>query len=33
VTMFHRPERIMDVEPAGDVDAADLVHRLRALAA
>jgi hypothetical protein len=33
VTIFHRPDRIVDVEPAGAMDPADLVARLRALPA
>lgn len=33
VTIYHRPERLVDVEPAEAVDAADLVERLRTLAA
>ena len=33
VAIFHRPDRLLDVEPAGQIDAAELVARLRALAA
>lgn len=33
VTIYHRPDRIVDVEPAGAVKTEDLVERLRALAA
>ena len=33
VAMFHRPERLVDVEPAGPVDAESLVDRLRTLCA
>jgi hypothetical protein len=33
VAMYRRPERLVDVEPAGPVEEADLVDRLRQLAA
>lgn len=33
VSIYHRPDRIVDVEPAGAVKTEDLVERLRALAA
>jgi hypothetical protein len=33
VAIYHRPDRIVDVEPAGAVRTEDLVERLRALAA
>ena len=33
VTVFHRPERLIDVEPAGPVPVDDLVVRVRTLAA
>lgn len=33
VAIYHRPDRIVDVEPAGVVNTEDLVERLRALAA
>ena len=33
VAVFRRPDRLVDVEPAGTIDAEDLVDRLRALAA
>ena len=33
VTIFHRPDRLLDVEPAGRSTTAELVERLRALAA
>ena len=33
VSIYHRPDRIVDVEPAGVVNTEDLVARLRALAA
>jgi hypothetical protein len=32
VSIYHRPDRIVDVEPAGAVNTEDLVERLRALA-
>jgi hypothetical protein len=32
VTVFHRPDRLVDVEPAGPVPADELVERVRALA-
>lgn len=32
-SIYQRPDRLVDVEPAGLVDAADLVDRLRELAA
>jgi hypothetical protein len=32
VTIYHRPERLVDVEPAGTVEERDLVDRLRVLA-
>lgn len=32
VAIFRRPDRLVDVEPAGAIDAEDLVDRLRALA-
>ena len=32
-SIYHRPDRLVDVEPAGPVDAAGLVDRLRELAA
>jgi hypothetical protein len=32
VTIYHRPERLVDVEPAGTVEEPDLVDRLRVLA-
>jgi hypothetical protein len=32
VTIFHRPDRLVDVEPAGVVDMADLIDRSRVLA-
>jgi hypothetical protein len=33
VAIYHRPERLVDVEPAGPFDADELVERLRQLAA
>ncbi|MEX1169116.1 MAG: hypothetical protein WEE50_03130 [Chloroflexota bacterium] len=33
VAIYHRPDRLVDVEPAGAVNTEDLVARLRALAA
>jgi hypothetical protein len=33
VAIYHRPERLVDVEPAGPMDAAALVERLRGFAA
>jgi hypothetical protein len=33
VAIFQRPERLVDVEPAGPVSSEDLVERLRTLAA
>ena len=33
VAIFRRPDRLVDVEPAGTIDAEELVVRLRALAA
>ena len=33
VAAFHRPDRLVDVEPAGPVTAEELVARVRALAA
>lgn len=33
VAVFQRPDRLVDVEPAGTIDAEELVVRLRALAA
>ncbi len=33
VAIYHRPDRLVDVEPVGPVDHATLVARLRALAA
>ena len=33
VGMFHRPDRLVDVEPAGPVSREDLVARLRTLSA
>jgi len=33
VSIYHRPDRIVDVEPAGALNTEDLVERLRALAA
>jgi len=33
VTIFHRPDRLVDVEPAGAVDMSGLIDRLRVLAA
>jgi len=33
VTIFHRPDRLVDVEPAAAVEMSDLVERLRMLAA
>jgi hypothetical protein len=33
VAIYHRPERLVDVEPAGALNTEDLVARLRALAA
>ncbi len=33
VAIYRRPDRIVDVEPAGAVNTEDLVERLRALAA
>ena len=33
VAIYHRPDRLVDVEPLGTVDHDDLVARLRALAA
>lgn len=33
VAMFRRPDRLVDVEPAGTVSADELVDRLRTLAA
>lgn len=33
VAIYHRPDRLVDVEPAGTVNTEDLVARLRALAA
>lgn len=33
VTIFHRPERLVDVEPSEAMEPADLVARLRTLAA
>lgn len=33
VAIFRRPDRIVDVEPAGAIDTEELVERLRALAA
>jgi hypothetical protein len=32
VAIYHRPERLVDVEPSGEVDTAGLVDRLRTLA-
>jgi hypothetical protein len=32
VTIYHRPERLVDVEPAGPIEETDLVDRLRELA-
>ena len=32
VTIFHRPERLVDVEPSGPMNREDLVDRLRTLA-
>jgi len=32
VTIYHRPDRLLDVEPSGPVDREGLVERLRALA-
>jgi hypothetical protein len=31
VTIFHRPDRLVDVEPAGGVDEAELVARVSAI--
>ena len=33
VTVFHRPDRLIDVEPAGPIPADELVARVRTLAA
>jgi hypothetical protein len=33
VSIFHRPDRLVDVEPAGPIDPDELVDRLRAFAA
>ena len=33
VTLFRRPDRLIDVEPAGPVASEDLIERLRTLAA
>jgi hypothetical protein len=33
VAMFRRPDRLVDVEPAGPISSADLIDRLRTLAA
>jgi hypothetical protein len=33
VAIFHRPDRLVDVEPAGPIDPEELVDRLRAFAA
>jgi hypothetical protein len=33
VAIYHRPDRLVDVEPSGPVAAADLVRRVRQLAA
>jgi hypothetical protein len=33
VAMYRRPDRLVDVEPAGPVSSEDLVDRLRTLAA
>lgn len=32
VTIFRRPDRLIDVEPAGEIDPEQLIERLRALA-
>jgi hypothetical protein len=32
VAIYHRPDRLVDVEPAGALDSEDLVERLRRLA-
>lgn len=32
VTIYHRPDRLVDVEPASEMSEADLVQRLRELA-
>ena len=32
VSLYHRPERLVDVEPSGPVEVAEIVERLRELA-
>jgi hypothetical protein len=32
VTVFHRPERLVDVEPSGELEADEIIERLRDLA-